>query len=172
MADKIKALFIYEILGKPPEHIRITLEQLIDRIGENRGIKVISRKVHEPHPLDEEKKKNIKIEQEIYSTFAEVELAIDNLSLLFAVVLNTLPSNIEILEPNELKLKNFDLSSVLSELTIKLHKYDEIAKALILEKNHLIKKLNELEKNSPNIKIKNIGVEKDFDKKNKTEEKV
>ena len=161
MADKIRALFIYEILGKPPEHIRITLEQLIDRIGENRGINVISRKVHKPHPLNEEKKKNIKIEQEIYSTFAEVELIIDNLSLLFAVVLNTLPSNIEILEPGELRLKNFDLSSVLSELAIKLHKYDEVAKALIFEKNYLTKKINELEKTSPNINIENVEIRKE-----------
>lgn len=154
MSDNIRALFIYEILGRPAEHIKITLEQLIDRISENKGIKIIERKVHEPHLLDEEKTKNIKIEKEIFSTFAEVEMEIDNLMLIFSIILNTLPSSVEVLKPQELRLKNFDLSNVLGELSLKLHKYDEIAKALLLEKNQMINFIKEMNK-----KIEELGGE-------------
>ncbi|MBS3080394.1 hypothetical protein J4221_02905, partial [Candidatus Pacearchaeota archaeon] len=111
--------------------------------------------VHEPHVVneekvsssknnvDEEKIKNIKIDEELFSTFAEVELEVDDLMMVFTLVLNTLPSSIEIIKPSELALKNFDLNSVLSELAIKLHKYDEITKALLLEKNQMINFIKE-----------------------------
>jgi hypothetical protein len=103
--------------------------------------------VHEPHLLDEKKVKNLPLEDpNIFSTFAEVELEVDNLMLIFNLILNTLPSNIEIIEPEELQLKNFDASSLLSDLTIKLHRYDEVTKALLLEKNQLVNVIEEMDK--------------------------
>src|SRR3989344_4194171 len=101
MNEKIKVLVIYEILGKPKEHIETTLEQLLDRIGENPGIKIINRRVHPAHPVDKDKLPDK--DKEIFSTFAEVEVILDNLQLLFSLVLNTLPSNIEIVEPKEMQ---------------------------------------------------------------------
>ncbi len=173
MADKIKILIIYEIIGKPAEHIKKSLDELIENIGENPGIKILSKKVHEPHLIEEKDGQGKKMEiKDLYSTFAEVEFEVDNLDLVFMIVLNTLPSNIEILEPNELRLKNFDLSSVLSNLTIKLHKYDEIAKALSMERQQLIKLINGM-----NEKIKSLGgesmvqVERESDGGGRVEEK-
>ncbi|MAG02007.1 hypothetical protein CMI42_01610 [Candidatus Pacearchaeota archaeon] len=151
MSDKIKALFIFEILGRPKEHIKISLEQLIDRIGENKGVEIVNGKVHEPHLLDKDKNPS---DKEIFSTFAEVEMEVDNLSLLFAIILNTLPSNIEILEPSELRLKNFDLTAVLSDLAVKLHKYDEIAKGMAMEKSQMLNIMREM-----NNKIVELGGE-------------
>ena len=152
MNEKIKIIVIYEILGRPAEHIKISLEQLIDLIGENPGIKIVQRKVHEPHLIDKEKAKHLPLEEELYSTFAEVDIELDNLLLLFALVMNTLPSNIEVVEPEEFRLKNFDLSSLVSDLTIKLHKYDEITKTLMLEKNQFIHLIEEMDK-----EIKRLG---------------
>ena len=43
MADKnIKAMFIFEILGRPPEHIKKTLGELITKLGELSGIEISS----------------------------------------------------------------------------------------------------------------------------------
>ena len=39
-------------------------------------------------------------------------------------------------------IKNFDLGNALSELAIKLHRYDEVAKVLTLQKDNLIRQLN------------------------------
>jgi hypothetical protein len=139
MADKIKALFIYEVLGRPPEHIKKALEEFIAKLNEQKGIKVENKKIHEPTACEDEHAKNL------FTTFAEVELSIDNLNLLFSVVYNTLPATVEIMEPGELNIKNFNLSSVLTELTLKLHKYDEVAKTISMEKAGLINIVKELQ---------------------------
>ena len=49
------------------------------------------------------------------------------------------------LELYDLKFKNFDISSMLSELVIKMHRYDEIAKGITIERNILMNKLKEAE---------------------------
>jgi len=55
-----------------------------------------------------------------------------------------MPSHVEIIEPEEIRFKNFEMSGLLSDLTIKMHRYDEIAKILTVERNMLIGKLKEL----------------------------
>jgi hypothetical protein len=156
MANKIRTKFIFEILGRPAEHIKVTLNQFIDKLEEIKEVKVEERIVHEPKLIEKE---NV---QDFYSTFAEVELTTETLAVVVDIVLHMLPSHVEILEPSELKFKNFDLSSLLSNLTIKIHKYDEIAKASIIDRNMLTKKLAEMEE-----KIKELedGKEKKSSKK-------
>jgi hypothetical protein len=142
MAKKIRAMFIFEIMGMPPEHIKKTLEEFVDKLGENKGIEIIRKKVHEPKIIEEGKSKGF------YTTFEEVELYVDNLNLLFNIIFNMLPSHVEVFEPDELKLDNFELASLLSDLTVKMHKYDEISKMLMLENNNLINKIKEMQTQS------------------------
>jgi hypothetical protein len=142
MADKIRALFTFEILGKPPEHIKKTLEDLIEKLNELPGISVDRSEVHEPKQIESKDKPELK---GIFSSFAEAEILGDELSNIITVVMHAFPSHVEILEPSELKFKNFDISSMLSELLIKMHRYDEIAKGLTMERNVLMNKLKEAE---------------------------
>ena len=160
MAEKVKALLIFEILGKPPEHIVITLEQLIDRLGENKGIKVTDRKVHEPHPVERKDDKGDIIDkvEGLFSTFAEVEVEVDGLNLLLLIAFNMLPSCIQILEPAEFRLKNFELTNLLSEIVVRMHKYDEIAKAILIERDGLVKELEKLKGRYGNINLSQGGV--------------
>jgi hypothetical protein len=137
--QKIRAIYTFEILGKPPEHIVSSLEMLIDKLAEIKGVKVLNKKIHEPKPLSDDASK------EFYTTFGEAELEIDSINLAFFLVFSMLPCNVEILEPAEIKLKNFDVSELVSELAIKLHKYDEITKGLVMENRVLSGKLNEIE---------------------------
>ena len=136
---KIRAMFVFEIMGRPPEHIKITLNQFIDKLDENPALKVEKRTVHDPKLIEKE---NVK---DFYTTFAEVELTADDLNVIFDVVLHMLPSHVEILEPIELRMQNFELSSTLSTLAIKIHKYDEIAKSALIERNILTKRLEEMQ---------------------------
>ncbi len=142
---EIKALFIFEIMGRPPEHIKNTLGELVDKLGEQKGIKIIRKEVHEPKPVEKEGSTNL------FTTFAEVELIADNLSLIFDIALNMLPSHVEILSPKELEFKNFDLSSVVSNLCVKIHKYDEISKISLMEKNALVAQLNQAQEKIDNL---------------------
>ncbi len=166
MTSTIRALFIYEIMGRPPEHIKEALDKFIISMGEQKGIEITSKSIHEPKPVEAKEAKDL------YTTFAEVEMAFDNLHLLFAVVLNTLPSSIDILSPNELILRNFDLSSVLSELAVKLHKYDEVAKTMALERDNLIANLNNIRQNQGTIPVNiTMGKSEDAQEMKKTDNK-
>ena len=114
--DKIKALFVFEVMGRPPEHLKEALENHVKTLGENKGIEITRKEIHEPKPVEKEGAEGL------FTTFAEVEVVVDNVNLIFEITLNMLPAHAEILEPADIKLKNFDLSGVISNLSIKLHK--------------------------------------------------
>lgn len=160
-SNKIKAMFIFEILGRPPEHIKNSLEEFINKLGENKGLEITSRKVHEPKPVEDKNSKGL------FTTFAEVEISADSINMIFSIVLNMLPANVEITEPEEIRLNNFDLSFVLSDLSVKLHKYDEIAKISLLERNNLLNRIKELEQKIKELEGKKMvteNIEKKDDK--------
>jgi len=154
MEKEIRAFFIFEMLGKPAEHLKKTMEELINKLGEIPGIAINNKKVHEPKPFEKE--------PSFFTTFSEVELTAKNINDLINLVFHSMPSHIEIIEPEELSLKNSEMSSLLSNLTVKLHRYDEIAKEIIMERNILINKLKELE---------NSGLKNKKSKKRKTKTK-
>ncbi len=71
---------MYEILGRPPEHIKQALENFVENLGKQEGIEIINKKVHEPHTLEKKDEKGNVIEtvKDLFTSFAEVELLIDN----------------------------------------------------------------------------------------------
>ena len=137
--DKIRAVFVFEIMGRPAEHIVTTLNMFIDKLAEIPAIKIEERNVHKPKLIEDENVQNL------FTTFAEVELTADNLEVVFDIILQMLPAHVEILEPIEFRIQNFELSGMLSKLAIKLHKYDEIAKASIMDRNALMKRMEEMQ---------------------------
>jgi len=143
MSEKIRAMFIFEILGKPPEYIKKALEDFVDNLGGIKGIKIINKKFYDPQPIKEINEK--KESKGLFSNFTEIEAELDGLELLFEIILNKMPSHVEIIEPYDFKINNFNLTGVLNDLIIKLHKYDEIAKTLILQNNTLVNKIRFLE---------------------------
>ena len=168
MEEKIKAMFIFEILGRPPEYVKESLEEHILNLEKIEGIKILNKKIHEPKELNPDKlAKNGKLEKEqakdLYTSFAEVELIVDNISLLFSITFRLLPSHVEIISPDEFRLKNFDLNSIISELAIKLHRYDEVAKVLTMENQSLRNHVNLL--HSKGIKIEEIKKDESAGKK-------
>lgn len=145
MTEKIKSLFIFEIMGRPPEHIKKSLGELIYNLGKQKGIQIIRKEIHEPKKLEENKKVKVISGDDFFTTFAEVELIADNIDLVYAIVLNMLPAHIEITEPSEYRFSNFELSSMLTDLAVKIHKYDEIAKVLMIERKNFLDKLRDSE---------------------------
>ena len=146
---KIKALFIFEVLGRPASHVKESLEKLIEQLGKQKGIEIVRKEIHEPKIVQDKvnqiNEKKLDNEKELFTTFAETEIIVDNFNLMISIILNMLPSHVEILSPNEINFKNFELSSLLTDLTIKIHKYDEVAKVLMLDRNNIFNKLKESE---------------------------
>ena len=136
--SRIRALFIFEIMGRPPEHIVESLNKLVDQLGEQKGVEIIRKEFREAKRVEEEN-------SDMYTSFAEVELYADDFNLISLIVLNMLPAHVEILEPAEYVFKNFELSTLLTDITVKVHKYDEMAKVMIMEHQNLLSKLKETE---------------------------
>ena len=134
--DKIKAIMILEILGRPPEHLKSSLEDHINKMNSEKGVEVTNKKIHEPTQAKENEK--------FYTTFAEVEVEVNSISLLTSLMFKYMPANVEVVEPETIALTNNGWGEILSEITRKLHGYDEVARMLQNEKNILEKKLKEL----------------------------
>lgn len=134
--NNIKAIMILEILGRPAEHLKKTLEDIINKIGNEKNVEVTNKKIHEPTQSKDNKN--------FFTTFAEVEINVKSISLLTSLMFKYMPANIEIIEPETIALTNNGWGDILSELIRKLHGYDEIARMLQNEKNILEKKLKEL----------------------------
>ena len=137
--SKLDVIMIIEILGKPPEYIKKALSDLIDKLSKEQGVTLINKKIAEPKEVDKE--------NGIFSSFAEIEIAVNDIRILTVLLFNYMPSHVELINPEFLTIKNYDLNLFFNELTRRLHQYDEIAKITVLERNILVKKLQEFQKN-------------------------
>ncbi|HLC86907.1 MAG TPA: hypothetical protein VJH65_01360 [Candidatus Nanoarchaeia archaeon] len=135
-SNKIKILLIIEVLGRPPEHLTETLESIIKNISNEKGVSVLNKKINEP--------KLIKDRNDFYTSFAEIEIEVDDILGLVPIMFKYMPSHIEVISPGNIIISNSILNNLFNELAGKLHQYDEVARVLQVEKKILEKKLREL----------------------------
>jgi len=132
----VRAVMIVEVLGKPPEHLIETLEGIIKQIDEEKGVSVKSKKINEPNVM---KDKN-----DFFTTFAEVEVEVEEVMDLALLTLKYMPAHVEIIYPELIAVSNNAWGDILTEMVRRLHGYDEIARIMQAEKNILEKKLREV----------------------------
>jgi len=123
---KINAIIILEIIGRPPEHLVETLESIAKQIGEEKGVKIIGKRINEPIPMKEQK--------DFYTSFMEIETELDEILYLAILMFKYMPAHVEILSPQNLSLSNAGFNDLFNELTRRLHGYEEIARILQTEK--------------------------------------
>lgn len=132
----INAILILEVLGKPKAHLTKTLENLIKKIGEEKGVTVIEKKINEPVTMKDNEK--------FFTSFAEIEVRVEDIRNLVGLSFKYMPAHLDIIEPENLNLTNNLFAEMLNELIRRLHGYDEIAKVIQVEKKILEKKLRTL----------------------------
>ena len=157
---KINAIIILEIIGRPSEYLIETLNNMVQALGEEKGVEVVNKSVNEPVVMKENK--------DFFTSFAEIELYINGLDVLAEILFKYMPAHIEILSPETLQITNNELNEIFNSLMRKLHGYDEIARVLQTEKILLqreLKKLMEEKKDSKEIIEKEDNSEKKKDKK-------
>ena len=91
LSEKINAMLVLEIIGRPPGHLVETLEEIIDKIGKTKGVKLIKKTIHEP--------KEISGKKDIYNTFSEVEIEADEPIVIVNLIFNYMPAHVEIISP-------------------------------------------------------------------------
>jgi len=131
----IRAAMMIEVIGKPPEHLIETLNNIIKQIDEEKGVDIKEKKIKEPVLMKDQK--------DFYTSFAEIEVEVEEILHLARLMFKYMPAHIEIISPELIALTNNGWNDILNELTRRLHGYDEVARIIQVEKNILEKKLRE-----------------------------
>jgi len=129
----IGVLMILEAVGKPPEYLNQVLKDIVTRIDNEEGVKVLSKSFNEP--------KVIKERENFYTTFVEVEVEVEEIIQLARIILKYMPVHMEIVYPELIALTNNGWNEIFNELLIILHRYDETARIIQVEKKILEDKL-------------------------------
>src|SRR3990167_3619465 len=140
---KIRAIMILDVIGRPPKHLIESLEKLIEEIDKEKGVKVKMKDIKEPTFMKDQK--------DFYTTFAEVEVEIDEVLNLAILLFKYMPAHLEIISPEIIAISNNSWNDILNELTRRLHAYDEIARIMQNEKVMLLKKIHELGGNTNDL---------------------
>lgn len=134
--EKIQANMILEILGRPKENVVTALGTIIDNLSKEKGTLIKEKTLHEPAPVKDSK--------DLFTTFAELAIEFDSLSDYYHIMFAYMPSNIEIVYPEKITVKNDELTSIGNKLIQRLHDYDAVVKNTLMEKEILVKKLYEI----------------------------
>lgn len=151
MAEKkIIARFIIEMMGRPKEHLMSVMKDLVSKVEKERGISVLNKTIHEPKKIEQ---KDENFGEDLYSTFAEVEIETQDMYVILSFVFNYMPSHIEIISPENFQFTNANFNSMINNILVKLHHYDSIAKTAMMHNQVLSKKLYELQPESSSIRV-------------------
>jgi hypothetical protein len=159
--SKLDIILILEIMGKPAEYLKVALSDIIDKLSKEPGVSLINKKIAEP--------KLITGEKDVFSSFAEIEIAINDIRTLTVLMFNYMPAHVEITNPESLIIKNYDLNVFFNELVRRLHQYDEIAKISLMERTNMMNHIQTLQKQleeKQGVKEKKIKEKKPKKKKN------
>ncbi|MEK6822681.1 MAG: hypothetical protein AABY13_02535 [Nanoarchaeota archaeon] len=125
----VKAKVIIEMLGSPKEHLMKTLQDYINALKERKDLTVLSQDIAEAAERDK-----------LFSTFTELEINFKSVEKLLDFCFESMPSSVEIIEPDELILHAGAFSDLLNDLQARLHQVDMSMKQLsaqsaIIDKN-------------------------------------
>jgi hypothetical protein len=135
MVQKIRALMIIEVAGRPCEYLKEAIVAHINLINGYKGVKLISSSPSEPKKIEET--------EEMYSCFSEVEIETDDFSKLCDVVFDFMPSSIEVISPSEIMFNLSDSTALLNTLAGRLHKFEDFARLAQIQAQQEIKRIKE-----------------------------
>ncbi|MBI4143632.1 hypothetical protein HY486_00090 [Candidatus Woesearchaeota archaeon] len=126
-AQKVRVRAILEILGAPKEHVERSLKEYVVAI---RKVHSIEKEVH--HPAEQK--------ENMFSAFCELEIVFKDPLELLDFCFESMPSSVEIIEPEFLRMSTSDMTDFLNDLQARLHFADMTVKNLkaqstILNKN-------------------------------------
>jgi hypothetical protein len=133
---KIRIILILEVLGRPPEFLTETLNEMVKKISEEKGVKIVDKKINPPVLMKDQK--------DFYTSFAEVEVEVENMISAAILMFKYMPAHVEVVSPQNISMTNADFDDILNEVTRRLHGYEEIARIMQNEKMILEAKLRGL----------------------------
>ncbi len=117
----LKVRIFFEMLGKPKEHVEETLKKYIEKIKTDDNIKFIEEDYVEAEEKDDG----------LWSTFVEAVILVNGMDKLTWLCINFMPASIEIIEPEEKKYTNKQLTFWVNDVLSKLHEISLMTKTLV-----------------------------------------
>jgi len=155
--ELIRASLIIEILGRPKEHLLNSLVSLIDKLSSETGVFLKEKDIKEPVEVKDSK--------DLFTTFAELTIEFATLEDFIKIIFAYMPSHIEVIYPEKITMKNFELGEIAGKIIQRMHTYDAIAKRLIVDRELLHKNANN--NTQPIVNEKKEKGKKSSKKKNK-----
>ncbi|RLE44296.1 hypothetical protein DRJ19_00725 [Candidatus Woesearchaeota archaeon] len=109
----LRARTIIELVGKPKDFVERAFKKMRELIKQHPGLELISEDIE---PVKE--KPGTK---DIFGGFIEVEAKFSSLQSLIAFCFEFTPTSVEIIEPEQITIKNNELTAIFNDLQAKLH---------------------------------------------------
>ena len=126
----VKIIFraVIEVLGKPQEHVEKSLRSYLDYIKKDQRYHLLKSEIAPVKKREQE---------ELWVTFAEVEVQTEKMDHIISFCFDYMPSLIEVVQPKELHFQDKEVSFFLNDLQAKLHTVDMVAKQVKGENDQL-----------------------------------
>lgn len=134
----LRAIVIFELVGKPKQHIEQTIKAYIENVKTQEGIICLREEFDETQEL----------EKDVFSTVSEVEILVQNMEKLTWLCLNFTPASVEIVEPQQKTLEQQEITHWLNDLLARLHEIGMIQKNLQGQHQVLVKNFNAMTRNA------------------------
>ncbi|MBS3073658.1 hypothetical protein J4465_02590 [Candidatus Pacearchaeota archaeon] len=158
----VRANVLFEIIGKPAEHLIDTLKKLVELIEKDKKIVILSSKIHDAEKVED---------KDVFSSFSELDLLFETPRGAVEFVYDYMPASIEITEPNSFNFKLNELNGIVNDIATRLHQYDATLKQTHLEKEILFNHIQGIKKALEDKGIKLVRENQKTDKKEETEDK-
>lgn len=140
----LRATVIFEVVGKPKEHVESTIRAYLENIKSDEEIQAIEE---DYEPVDE-------IEDGLFSEVVEADMLLKDLEKLTWLCINFTPASIEITDPSTFSFDQKELGNWLNDLLAKLHEMGMVNKAIRNQNQGLIKNFNAMTRNAILLSLK------------------
>lgn len=124
--SKVQAKIVIEILGMPKEHVEDAMRKVIEKLKGEQGVKLLRETTYKAEQI-----------KNMWSTFSDLEIEVEDVSKLIGICFDYMPSSIEITEPNKMDLETTTIADFLNDFLARLHKTDMMLKNAIAENKWL-----------------------------------
>lgn len=111
---------IVQMAGAPKDYVEETMQNYIETLKKNKGLTIIEEDVSEAEENEEK----------MFSLFSELEIKFASLDHLMSFCIEAMPSSIEIIEPESMRMSANELSNMINDMQSKLHTVDMTIKEL------------------------------------------
>jgi hypothetical protein len=130
----------FEIMGNPKEHVEKTIREFMGNIKKDSEINVLNEDYGEAE--------EVKDSDGLFSAYCDAEMLVQTLDKFNWLCVNFMPSNIEIIAPEELRFSDKDLTNWFNDLLAKLHEVSISYRQETTKQDLLIQNMNLLIQNA------------------------